>query len=187
MIRWLPVLFILPLVGCGNAQQKLMPLDAKAVWTYQAEPGLQSETVDIKVSGQVPVLDVNGYQLTSTWGNSRLAWKGDILLASELGGTRYQPPIPLLQTIPKAGKAEWKGTISVADKSIHATATLELKDTEARIGSRDLPSTESVLTLKAGPDTHEILTWFVADYGIARQEQRKNGLLINRLTYLSGP
>lgn len=164
-----------------------MPLEKGGVWTYQAEPGLQSETVDIRVQNQVPVQDVLGYRLVSSWGNSRLAWKGDTLLASELGGTRYDPPIPLIQTLPKAGKGEWKGQIIVGDKTVPATATLEIKSTKTRLGSREMDATQSTLTLKVGEDTHEVLTWFVPNYGIARQEQRKNNLLTNRLTYLTGP
>lgn len=168
-----------------------MPLTKGAAWTYQAEPGLLNETVDIKVGDKTPVGEVEGVVLTSPWGDSKLAWQGDKLLAAQLGGTRYRPPIPLVANLAKGMTIPWKGEVSVAGKTSQATAVLETKDTKARIGSRELPSTESTLTLQITDGkqavTHEILTWFVSGYGVARQEQRKDGRLINRLTYLSGP
>lgn len=164
-----------------------MPLSEEAIWTYQAEPGLQNETVDLKVSGLVPIGSNEGYELKSGWGSSKLVWNGDQLFAAQLGGTEYNPPLPLLAKLRPEDEIKWTGEVTVAGISKPATASLKTKENEARIGSRTMTATESDITLTVGEDTHEIQTWFVENYGIARQEQRKNGLLINRLTYLSGP
>ena len=175
------------LAGCQNRAQDLMPLRPDATWTYQSDSEFQNETVDLVANGSVPVGSYQGTKLESGWGETRMAWEGNRLYISRLGGTQYAPPMPLLANLRPEDSLEWSGKVTVAGITKTATATLQTKENEARIGSRTLPATESVVLLQVGESEHEILTWFVENYGIARQEHRKDGLLITRLTYLSGP
>lgn len=167
--------------------ESYMPLSSDSKWTYQAEPGLQSEVLDMVVLGRVPVGDANGYRLNSGWGETHLAWSANTLISAQLGGTRYDPPIPLLANLAPTQRLPWEGNIILAGKRIKAKGYVTTTVTESRVGSLDLPSTQSTLVLELEKSHIEVLTWFVRDIGIVRQEQRKNNLLVNRLSYLSGP
>ncbi len=178
---------IIVLAGCANRMESYMPIQKDSKWSYQAEPGLQNEVLDLEVIGRVPVGDSNGWRLNSGWGETHLAWQDNSLISSLLGGTRYDPPLPILSNLAATQRKEWKGDIILAGKRIQANGYITTSITDTRVGSLELPSIQSTLKLNLGKDEQEILTWFVQDYGIVRQEQRKNGLLVNRISYLSGP
>lgn len=183
----LPSIVLLALCGCQSKLVGLMPLQKTNSWTYQIEPGLQSEVVDVKVTDRIPVGQELGYRLASSWGTTDLSWSGDSLIAAQLGGTRYDPPIVLLANLAPTQRREWKGNIIVAGARKPATGYLVTSVTKALVGTRELTATQSKLIVKTADTEHETLTWFVEGFGIARQEYRRNGLLVNRLTYLSGP
>ena len=184
MKKILVLVAALLLSGCGQ-DTGAMPLRRGATWQYQSQVGLTSSVVDVSVSGEVPVGKFSGFELTSSHCPARLAWGQGVLWASQLGGTTFEPPIPILAPI--GSKLAWAGTMRLAGIAKKSKASLTVTETDEKVGSQERKARQSVLSLEAGPERTEVTTWFVVGVGIVRQEQRAGEMLTNRLVYLSGP
>lgn len=181
------------LVGCAAPGDRYMPLEPGSEWTYTVQLHFKSVIARLKVKEQAPVGSGMGWRLAGDLGESRMAWRAGKLIAAELGGTKFDPPITLLDpTAKEAPQADWKGVIRHAGKQIPAAGTLSqtvLTDEadKLQIGSRKFSSIRSRLEVKAEGANLELTTWFAPGVGIIRQEQRINGDLVPSLEYLSGP
>jgi len=164
-----------------------MPLDQGATWTYQCNPGLVSRVEQFEITRSVPVGKSTGVALTSKLGTTTLAWQGNQLVAGELAGSEFFPPIPLFAPLSSNDSLAWKGKIRTAGVISSASGSLKSIQTDEKIGTRTVSATETTLTLQDGKNSHELMTWFSAGLGIVRQEHRINGSLVNRIRYISGP
>lgn len=177
---------LLVIAGCDR-QSKMMPLSKGAVWEYQATSGLLTRVTKIQVDSPVAVGSASGYLLTSRQGNSRLAWSGSQLIASQLAGAQFRPPIPLYADLAEGAKLAWKGQIRTAEGTRPAQGELVSAKTKEKLGTQEVAATLTTLTYQEAGRQHEIQTWFASGVGIIRQEHRSNGQLMTRLIYLSGP
>lgn len=182
-MRYWPVLFLL--IGCGGSSKDYFPLKLGNEWTYEVTIDNEIAIIDITVSEKAPVGDHRGFLLKSEMGDSRLAWSRGSLLAAELAGTRYSPPIPLYAD----DKTEWSGVVQSEGSKVAGTATIARSNEELIVGGRTYKTVKCVLTLDSGKDHIQLTTWFYPDLGILRQEQRSGPALERdrKIDFVSGP
>lgn len=169
----------------------MWPLEVGRAWTYSVDTGLTTFVAKVRVQRRVPVGDALGYELTGTMGTSRVAWRGNELVASMLSQTRFNPPLRLAVAGAKGQaknpyKAAWKGNVEWFGKARSGVAVLQQSADRVRIGSAEVPATLSVVRLATDNRTVELSSWFVDGIGLVRQEQRTDGILDVRLEYLRG-
>ena len=120
-------------------------------------------------------------------GNSVLFWDGDALMASELSGTRFKPPLLMFKSGNKDATGKWEGMIDALQYKGPATATLIQQKANFGPDSKKSESIESTLNLIFGKDSLEVRTVFTRGLGIAQQEQRLNGKFVSSFDHVSGP
>jgi hypothetical protein len=164
-----------------------MPLAVGHAWTYEVYGRRLGQVVQMKVSRQLAVDGVSGYELTGPLGTARLAWHGPRLVAETLGGTHYDPPIPLLDARQPKSPIEWTGTVVAPATTCGATALLTHKSAEIQFASRTTPAVETVLELHAGKHRIELDSWFVDGVGLVKQQERTDEVETARLSMTGGP
>jgi hypothetical protein len=162
-----------------------MPLEKGNAWVYDVRIDATPSVVNLKVDGEAPVGDVSGWLLTSEMGNSRMAWEGDQLIAAELAGTTYWPPIPILAP----NETKWEGVVGTPTTKQAGKAVVSRSAEELKVGGRAFKTVKCVVDMTVGEETIQLTTWFFPDRGIMRQEQRSGpGLTRDRfLECVSGP
>jgi len=189
--RWALIGLVL-LAGCG-ADDRLMPLRVGNEWSYDVKTGLPESVASLKVTREVPVAGIVGCELDGPMGISRMAWKGETLIASVLGNSRFSPPIPLLNSIEERHTEKWSGRMYSHGKTYDAQATLSQEPTPLTREGRKYQATKTVLLLRLPDRELEIQTWYAPGYGILNQVQRTRtgsesvGRFDVELDYLSGP
>ena len=184
-MRLLALCPALLLLGCGGTPQDYFPLADGNVWNYVVSLDGDVAYQELRVVGRTAVGPHNGWLLESDMGDSRLAWDGETLLASEMAGVRYSPPIPIYAR----DGARWSGVVRSAGARREATATVETSNEELTLQGRPHQTVRCVVTLDSGDRQVELTTWFFEGLGILRQEQRSGPLRErNRLIeFVSGP
>jgi hypothetical protein len=185
-IRLLGVGTLLGLAGCRGGPS-LMPLDIGHKWTYIVKSPRSFDTyvTPIKVARRISVAGVEGVELTSDLGVSRLAWVGDGLMAERLIGTQFSPPLPLVFGTNETYERPWKGQVTFVDNASPATATQSQKAfDDFPLGGKKIHTIISTIHLKTAARSIELLTWFAPGRGIVQQEQRTDGTLLVRLSLL---
>ena len=183
--NWL--LLAMLLVGCGVAPQSdLMPLKVGRVATYTVTAGFDKMVDPLKVTREVPVAGTTGYEMTASFGTSRLAWKDGVLVAAQTANAFFVPPIPLVS---EDGKDKtWTGKVEAMGARSPATATLTQKeDANLEIGTKKYKARATELTIKMPRGTITVSSWFVPKIGLVQQEQRTNDQFVLRLELLHGP
>ena len=170
-------------VSCGPADRSLMPLRTGTVWTYAVERDFDSSVAEWRVVGPAPVGSAGGFELRSPLGASRLAWSGERLVASQLSGTRYEPPLPILAPDGTA----WAGTVAGPTGTSQARAKIDREETTEETDGRKRKVTVSAVTIQSTGWEAQVTTWFVAGVGAVRQEQRTDGRLDVRAELIAGP
>lgn len=184
-MRFGAVAAILLMAGCGGGGDKLLPLSSGKVWQYQVTSGLTSAVQEIKVDGPASVGPYQGWKLSSASGESRLAWYQDKLFASELSGTVYRPPLPLVDPSATDEKpVSWAGVVDAGYGAKPAKASVFNKKDKELVGNRSLEVTLVDVKFSSGD---EALVWLAPGLGVVRQEQRRGDRLVAKLVYLSGP
>ncbi len=174
------------LSGCGDGSD-VMPLEPGNLWTYEVTAGLITQMIEVSVGDPAPVGSRMGRRLVSKLGDSLVAWQGDALYARQLGGTRFDPPIPVARTSASSREIGWKGAIEIAGTR-HENCRASLTATEVKIeGGQPQFQILSNLTFTVNGRNQVLDTWMARGAGIVRQEHRKNGELLLRLRYVSGP
>lgn len=169
--------------GCAPSEQKYLPLAVGNRWSYSVKSDFDTTVDDVVVVGRVPVGKVEGYRMQGNLGTSEMAWDGSTLLASELAGQRFSPPLPLLTS----SSVTWKGFIETAGRRIPAKAKIVSTKVKERFANRDYDTRQTEITFSSvGPNLH-LTTWFVEGIGILKQEQRTGIKRDRRIEYLSGP
>lgn len=186
------LVIVAAMAGC-DSRDNLFPLRVGNEWSYGVKTGLADYVEAIKVSRQVPVAGVQGYELTSSMGITRIAWKGETLYARVLTGTRFEPPLPILNGAEEKHTYRWEGSIYSAGKAYKGTATIEQDAESLTQSGHKLNTIKSVITVRL-PD-REIRTesFYAPGTGLVNQVERTtlNGQETARfdveMDYLSGP
>jgi hypothetical protein len=139
----------------------------------------------VKVTRPVSVADVEGFELNGPLGVSRLAWRGNALVAESSAGLRFSPPIPLLA--PDGKEATWHGRVTWLGAEKPASATVRQSKRTLTLASRPIETTQSDLTLSLPSRKIELITCFEPGVGIVQQEQRSGGKLEVEIEMVSGP
>lgn len=113
-----------------------------------------------------------------------MAWDGSRLVAAELSGTNYRPPLPLVDPISDSKPVEWSGSVDSGFGAKSMTATLVNKKAKETVGNRTIDVTLAEVKFSNGD---EALLWLAPGIGVVRQEQRRGERLVAKLVYLSGP
>jgi len=164
-----------------------MPIDVGHSWTYvvKAPRSFNTYITQVKVARRLPVADVTGVELTSDLGPSRLAWKGDELVAERLIGTQFAPALPILFASGETYDRPWSGRVDFVDRGSFATATQSQKgEDDLTFEGRKIHCVESTIKFKTAAHSIELLTWFSDGLGIVQQEQRTDGILVLQIKLL---
>ena len=176
---------ILLIVGCGSNTQDFFPLAEGNVWNYVVKHDGDTAYQELRVVGRSAVGPHNGWLLESDMGDSRLAWDGERLLAAEMAGVRYSPPIPIYAP----DGERWSGVVRTAGTLHEATAAVATSNEKLDVAGRPHQTVKCVLTLDSGDGPVQLTTWFFEGLGILKQVQRSGPLLTRnrRIDFVSGP
>lgn len=175
------------LLGCSRPQGAYFPIQPDAKWIYAIRSGLLSRVEDVKVTRTLSVAGVQGYELGGAMGYSRVAIKGDVVVAENLCGTTYSPPLPLLVLKPEEQTRNWSGIVSAGGRSMEATAILVQKPGKTMLGGRGVRSIECELSIHLATKRIDLRSTYAYGLGLVRQEQHENRAQQRYLEYLSGP
>jgi hypothetical protein len=171
-MRRLSILFLIAAaVGCSK-DTALFPLDVGRSTRYVVRTGMVEFVAPLQVKGKVAVAGTEGAELQGPLGTYRVAWKGGVLLAERLGGTRFRPAIPLLVAGAPNAKKSWSGAIGYAGEVVKATAELEQQPSTISLGTKKFDCTEVRVVAKLPSTEIELVTHYAEGIGIIRQEQR---------------
>jgi hypothetical protein len=162
-------LAIIALAGCSKPHE-LMPLRVGNEWRYNASTNLGRFLNTVKVTREVPTQMGMGYELRGWMGDSILVWDGSILKATVLSGTRFNPPIPILDGAQAEATLKWKGRVHSAGTTEDATADLKQTSTEWGSGNK-VKATETNLNLVTSARTLTVNTVYVRGKGPVSQSQ----------------
>ena len=171
--------------SCGGPEKsELMPLTVGKQMTYSVNAGFEKMIDPIKVARTVPVAGTTGYELTSSFGTSRLAWRDGELLAAQTANAFFTPPIPLLTE--DGSNRDWTGKIESMGRVSQGTATLTQKKSEKiRIATQEFTTQATELTFRLPRGTIVVNSWFASGIGLVQQEQRTNDQFVLRLELLN--
>lgn len=169
--RWIALIVLLPILAGCSGSRDYFPLDKGRVWTYSVRSGLAKNVVDVKVTGEVPVGNTNGFRLEGPLGVSRVGWSGDRLITDLMPNTRIAPPITILA--PKEKKpVQWQGFVETMGKSVAAKGVLTQSSAKMKIGTQPYDTILAKLEIKIGDRKMELKTWYAPEIGPIMQEQR---------------
>jgi hypothetical protein len=163
-----------------------MPMRTGAKWSYAVSTPRRDATPDVRIRRPIAVGDASGFELDGPQGLSRLAWSHGRLIASQLGNTTFDPPIPLLDPAQPA-ELTWHGRTSGAFPTAEASATLRHETSATLLAGVRQPAIKTTLEFKLSGHRVDLLTWWVRGIGIAEQTQRTDGVQDVALSWLSGP
>ncbi len=185
----IPAVLVALCMGCSKADDTF-PLTVGNEWRYSAKNHLGQFLHSVKVTRDVPTSIGPGFELRGSMGDSTLVWDGPILRASVLAGTRFNPPIRLLNGKLKEANLTWKGKAYAAGKTVDATAEVVQEEGEWSSDMRR-KATKTKLTLRMPDKTLTVETLYVKGIGPVSQSQRDstgNGSDFEiGMEHLSGP
>lgn len=170
-------------VGCGKSPTSWWPLRASMSQSYSLERGATTLVAPWKVTGRAAVGSELGYVVASPVGESVLAWRGDRLVASQLAGTRFEPPLPVLVE----GEARWHGTVATAGRVEEGSAVVKGEQSKERHSVLGVRTLQVVSTLRLRGHVCVVESVFADRVGLVSQSQRTDDVLDYRLTYLGSP
>jgi hypothetical protein len=164
-----------------------MPLKVGTKWSYSVSTARRQSTPNIVVDRALAVGNGPGFELSGPLGLTRMAWNGRLLVASQLAGTGFKPPIPMLDPSLPEKPVVWNGEIRGPLSSAPAQATLTHEMSTTLLAGVRQPAIKTTLSLKLSGHHLDLLTWWVRGIGIAEQTQRTDGVQDVELSWLSGP
>lgn len=176
----------LALGGC--AKQDLFPLEVGHVVTVEVRTGLGVSGIEqMTVTRELSVAGTTGYEVSGPRGTSRLAWKGDALVAESFPNARFQPPLTILVSGDTTAVRHWKGSVIHLGVATDAVATLTQSEVDDRLGSRKVKALQTVLEIQTSDKTLEITSAYTPQVGLLRQRQTTNGRFDVALASLGSP
>lgn len=176
-------------IGCSKSND-IFPLKVGSEWRYSAKNHLGQFLHSVKVTREIPTSVGLGYELRGALGDSILAWDGAILRASVLAGTRFNPPIRLLNASGKTATLTWKGKAYAGGKTVDASAVVTQGEGEWNSDMRR-KATKTTMVLTMPDKTLTIETLYVAGIGPVSQSQRETTGGISdfelSMEHISGP
>jgi len=162
-----------------------MPLAVGRSTTYVVKFGFDSRVEPVKVTREVSVAGVDGYELAGPLGVSRLGWGRDVLYADQAVNASFEPSLPILA---EDGKDRvWHGRVVSMGKTNPATATLKHDKSSVVIGGRKLDTTLAVLIISVPGGKIELDSWYAPEIGLVQQEQRTNDVRVVQLQMVTAP
>lgn len=171
------------LLGCSGSP-RLAPLAVGDHWDYRFRRGIERDVASIRVTREVPMVGGRGWETKGPMGVSRLGYRGNDLVADELGGAFLTPPLPL--GIPVKSHDQWRGWVTSAAGRLPAKATIAATEAKLSVGGRLRTLNRTVVTLRTGNHTVELTTLYAPGDGIVEQEQRTDDKLDLVLERVSG-
>lgn len=129
---------------------------------------------------------VQGWVLTGPLGQSRVAWTGDRLVASEWAGTRYDPPLTLLLATTGKSSRTWRGRVSNGLSSVDTTITQQQEPGKIQVSGKETSGTRVSMTMRTDK-LYESTFFYVRGRGLVTSESRVDGRFVVGLEYLNGP
>jgi len=120
-------------------------------------------------------------------GASKVAWIDRAFCAEELPGTRFSPPLPLLLADAGSKPVAWRGIVWTPKGAENGSAQITHEEDKFEISGKKHEATVATISLHTDSEKIELRTWYVANIGPVRQEQRRSGRLYPAAIYLSGP
>lgn len=174
------------LTGCRSGGN-LMPLEEKLAWTYETTTPLARGVEELKVTNRTSVGSVGGFRLEGPFGPSELGWQNGVLMASLLGGVRYDPPLPLVRSSGPGDLPKWEGTVRAFGRQFKASAEGRQEAQAYQKGASRYPGQQVTLRLRYDGKTLESVLHFADGIGLVSVEQRLDGEFQSSLRHLSGP
>lgn len=178
---------LLALAGCGGGGDAYMPMSKGAEWSYGFRGVFQTGVYRVSALEPTSVAESAGWTLSGPMGRSRLAWRGTKLMAAELAGTQFHPPISLLDASAPKGSRRWEGAVVVNGKSTPAQARIDQTESSTTLNGRKFSGIQVRIALDLDGRTYESTTIYSRGVGIVVHEQRDNGRFVLSQEYLSGP
>jgi hypothetical protein len=164
-----------------------MPLGKGKFWTYNYNARLRTGVEKLAVTGPTAISGHQGFILEGPMGRCAMAWKGVDLVASELAGVWYDPPLLLIRDGVRDGKGELSGKAIIAGQSFRYQGTWTQEPIKHQLGTRKLSAIKVERELTFDANTLKTTTVFVPGIGIVRQEEKWNGEFRALLNYVTGP
>ena len=164
-----------------------MPMAVGRSWTYEVTSGFSSRVAEVRVVRRIAVDGCNGYELAGPAGVSRLAWRGDRLIAGRLGDSLFSPALPLLTARTGAPRQIWHGRMDFLGVQHAASATIDQQSEPLTEGGRTFPTLHSTVTVRLGGRKIEVQCWFASGTGLVREVQRTGESEDVELDWLRGP
>ncbi len=179
------VVWLIPVVvlasGCAKTPERF-PLKEGWSATYEVTGAFLPQVEEIAVLRSSTVAGVPGWVLGGALGESRLAWKDGYLVAEQLAGTWYAPPLPILRA--SSGDDEWRGVAVTLGKAKSVSGTFVQRDEKVDFADKKTPSTHVVLDLAEPGAKIEIQIWYVKGLGPIRWEHRRNTAMVQKAVLL---
>jgi hypothetical protein len=173
--------------GCGRGGNAYFPMGIGSEWTYSVSGKLSATLAKSKCTKRVAVGGELGYRLEGTLGDSKVLVQGDVVKAGELGGTRYLPPITLLDASKIETLKAWRGTAIIGGKPVEASADITQREQSYTQNGRKIPAILVTTVLKYGDKEIESSALYAKGLGLVEQTHRVNGSFASRIEYQSGP
>jgi hypothetical protein len=171
---------LLVAAGCAPSPSDWFPAQVGDVMTYRLDRGSGVEVLEWRAVREVAVGGARGVEIESPVGASRLAWRDGVLVASELAGTTFEPPIP----VALVGEATWEGSVASGPGSLPAAATIVGKRGKEADKERGVPVLEVSLELRCGGTVRTVESTFGLGVGLLAERQRTGGRLDSSLALL---
>ena len=183
-MRKLSLVFVSICAGCASGND-LMPMKVGETLSYDVHSRVQQQISKVTISRESGVAGARGYVLSGPMGESRLAWKGDLLLLERTGNCRFEPPLPMLVSTAQDVRKVWSGTMGGMWGTESATAQLDQAMVEEQIGGRKIRVAKSFLEVAGERHKVRLQTLFQPGVGIASQKEWVDGELVANLERLS--
>ena len=108
-------------------------------------------------------------------GTSHLMWDGEALLASRLGATRFNPPIPILISGAKEVTQQTATSVEYLGRKVLARTVLTQSEEKIVLNGESLTTIRAVLSVQMPSDDISLVSHYVLGFGLVRQRQETNG------------
>lgn len=178
---------LLAVAGCRFPTSDYMPLTVGQKWSYLVVSPQIKLSPELVVEQTCAVGGFKGFELSGPLGRSRLAWTDSRLIASQLGQTRFDPPVVLLDPDVPTKPILREITVSTPLAIVKATAKLTEEHKTIDVNGLHQPCIKTSLRITISNHNLDLFTWWVRGRGVVQQVQRTDGNQDVAMTLLDGP